>query len=84
MFEQIFLPFLITILKLFIEVSCEITNVLITYSLAYDEVWQIMCYSAMTIIGTIDSQYFEVINDKLKDKLENEFEMALPLEVEDY
>lgn len=58
---------MVTLTKMLIELASEVTNVFVTYTLTYDEVWTIMCFSAMTLIGAIDAQFFAVLaNDKVK------------------
>ena len=52
-FEQTFLPFLICLMKLSTELCIEITEIETTFNLN-DELWIIMCYSALTCISYID------------------------------
>ena len=76
-FEQIFIPFSTCILKLICELSIEAVEVLTTYFLSYDELWVIMCYSAFTVIGYIDQQYFETMDDKVKSKFIYKYNLCL-------
>ena len=52
-FENTVLPFSVNFMKLVIEISVQIVEVNTTYSLN-DELWIIMCYSAMLCISWLD------------------------------
>lgn len=52
-FEQVFMPWLICVMRLLTELAIELTEVLTTYVLN-DELWIVMCYSAFTCISLID------------------------------
>lgn len=49
-FETTFLPLLINFMKLLIDISCEIVEIITTFSLN-DELWIIMCYTCMLCIS---------------------------------
>ena len=81
-FEQTFWPFTICFMKFSCELLVEGIEVLTTYLLSYDELWVIMCYSAFIIICQIDNQYFEIIDNELKDKFTGKYKMCLKIENE--
>ena len=80
-FEQVFLPFMICLMRLSCELCIEITEVMCTYILN-SELWMVMCYSALTCISYIDQQYFDIMDDKMKTKLVEKYEMCLKIENE--
>ena len=81
-FEQVFIPFSICMMRLVCEVAIEITEVFTTYVLN-DELWIVMCYSAFTCISYIDTQYFDTMDDKLKDKMVGQYQFSLKIENEE-
>ena len=59
-------------MKLTIEFGIEVTEIQTTFTID-DELWIVMCYSALTVISSVDNQYYWIlVNDKMKNKLENE------------
>lgn len=54
LFEQTFLPFMVTFMKMSIELATELINVYVSYTVTYDEIWVVMCFSAMCLINYID------------------------------
>jgi len=80
-FEQTFIPFCTCMMKLSVEICVEITNILTGFQLN-DELWIIMCYTAICCISEMDEQYYEIADDKLKTRLEHELDYDLPLKRE--
>jgi len=80
-FEQTFLPFCICLMRFIVEIGVELTEIFTTFNLN-DELWMVMCYAALTCIGTIDHQYYDIIDDKIKDKLVEKYQYCLKIENE--
>ena len=71
---------MVTFMKMSIEFATELINVYVSYTVTYDEVWVVMCFSAMCLINQIDEQYYLVLeDDKIKEKLECQFQYTLPV-----
>ena len=49
LFDLNFFPYLIVIIKIFLDLCIEIINILIIYS-QNDVVWIVMCYTSMAIV----------------------------------
>ena len=63
------------------ELMIELVEVLTTFVLN-DELWIVMCYSAMTCISYIATQYFILMDDSMKTKLVTQNNYSLKIENE--
>ena len=77
-FDNILLPLVVCYMKFLIEVTVELLNIFTTYFIT-DQLYVVMCFSALLVISYVDQQYYETIEHPLKTKLENEAEYQLPI-----
>ena len=80
-FESTLMPFFICLMKLSVEFCVEITNILTGFKLD-DELWIIMCYTAICCISDMDEQYYQVFEDSVKSRLEEQEEFQLSIETD--
>ena len=76
-FDQTLIPLTVCWMKLFIEVTIEMSMILVT---AYENMnsYMIMNYSALTIISMTDTYYTQLLKDDLKLKM-TDAENKLPI-----
>ena len=66
-------------MKLSVEILIEVIEIKTTFNLN-DELWIVMCYSAMLCICWLDQQYYYAITDEhMKIKFSMEAECCLPI-----
>ena len=69
-------------MKITVEFWIEISMIVATAYESYN-VYMIMDFSALIVVNFVDSYYFNLINDNLKDKM-MKAEMKLPIKNKEY
>lgn len=64
-FDNTFVPLIMILMKLIIELCVEVTGVLCSFTLNND-LWIVMCYITLNVVMNIDKWYFEMLDNAIK------------------